>query len=695
MFYSEAILSRRGPLGKVWLAAHMERKLSKTQTLQTDIEQSVDAIMGQEIEVMALRLSGQLLLGVVRIYSRKAKYLLDDCNEALLKIKMAFRPGVADMTEDQLAVNKNAITLQAGDLDLDLMLPDINWDIDFEDRPLQNHRQHEARMADITLTAMDDFQLNAGDFDAFDLGPSDGIGSQDFGEIDLGLDWGDGTGDANGSGGQERQDSDDQMSIGVGRDAPGETESVASHLMGRNGMDLDILSNRSRSRAPSEHPFGADMNIDMDFPDFGGVDLGDLGIGFEDHHLDLGEREKTPGQTRSSRASSPLSDVPATPPPEEPVAPQPSKAKRKLKEKKQIIDSVTELQDGPGGRNGRGRAHGGLGAPIPQDVTDIVTEQHFLPRSTIVMRLLEIRDDPLAHFLPTKNTPQGTFFCAAPPGLAPELAELFMRPVNSVTSKRRAGSPDNNPSKKPRLEGEDDVERARRAGSIAPSIGMNSDILGRHSVGPDGALDFGDNNAMLDDFQMDVPEFEMGPLELPMERAKSAALSELSRLSTPAPDNTTFHDEGEETYADASCPIAVFDSQPSSQTQGKEPEVDTDTAGKGYSKNTGKALSIIRKELRPIADEGAPEKVLSFRKMSDKASRRAAASFFFELLVLSTRDCVKLSQEAPFENIEVRAKDKLWERQRHASMAPTSAAPSRLPSLAPSREPSEAPSASM
>ena len=37
---------------------------------------------------MALRLSGQLLLGVVRIYGRKAKYLLDDCNEALLKIKM-------------------------------------------------------------------------------------------------------------------------------------------------------------------------------------------------------------------------------------------------------------------------------------------------------------------------------------------------------------------------------------------------------------------------------------------------------------------------------------------------------------------------------------------------------------------------------------------------------------------------------
>jgi cohesin complex subunit SCC1 len=31
------------------------------------------------------------------------------------------------MTEDQLAVNRNAITLQGGDLDLDLLLPDLNW----------------------------------------------------------------------------------------------------------------------------------------------------------------------------------------------------------------------------------------------------------------------------------------------------------------------------------------------------------------------------------------------------------------------------------------------------------------------------------------------------------------------------------------------------------------------------------------
>jgi hypothetical protein len=41
----------------------------------------------QDAIPMALRLSGQLLFGVVRIYSRQAKYLLDDCNEALMKLK--------------------------------------------------------------------------------------------------------------------------------------------------------------------------------------------------------------------------------------------------------------------------------------------------------------------------------------------------------------------------------------------------------------------------------------------------------------------------------------------------------------------------------------------------------------------------------------------------------------------------------
>lgn len=43
---------------------------------------------------LALRVSGHLLLGVVRIYSRKVKYLMEDCSQALTKIKMVRGRGV-------------------------------------------------------------------------------------------------------------------------------------------------------------------------------------------------------------------------------------------------------------------------------------------------------------------------------------------------------------------------------------------------------------------------------------------------------------------------------------------------------------------------------------------------------------------------------------------------------------------------
>lgn len=39
---------------------------------------------------MALRLSGQILLGVVKIYWRKARYLLDDCSDALMRVKVVW-----------------------------------------------------------------------------------------------------------------------------------------------------------------------------------------------------------------------------------------------------------------------------------------------------------------------------------------------------------------------------------------------------------------------------------------------------------------------------------------------------------------------------------------------------------------------------------------------------------------------------
>ncbi|GAB7347641.1 hypothetical protein MBLNU459_g4510t1 [Dothideomycetes sp. NU459] len=124
MFYSETLLSKTGPLARVWLAANIERKLSKQNILQSNIESSVHTIIDTNGAPIALRLSGQLLLGVVRIYSRKARYLLDDCNEALMKIKLAFRPGNVDLPSNQShTANPAALVLPDTITELDLFAP--------------------------------------------------------------------------------------------------------------------------------------------------------------------------------------------------------------------------------------------------------------------------------------------------------------------------------------------------------------------------------------------------------------------------------------------------------------------------------------------------------------------------------------------------------------------------------------------
>ncbi|CAI9721990.1 double-strand-break repair protein rad21 homolog isoform X2 [Octopus vulgaris] len=125
MFYAHFVLSKKGPLAKIWLAAHWDKKLTKAHVFETNIDSSVEAILKPKVK-MALRTSGHLLLGVVRIYSRKAKYLLADCNEAFVKIKMAFRPGVVDLPEENREASVAAITLQENFHDFDTTLADLN-----------------------------------------------------------------------------------------------------------------------------------------------------------------------------------------------------------------------------------------------------------------------------------------------------------------------------------------------------------------------------------------------------------------------------------------------------------------------------------------------------------------------------------------------------------------------------------------
>jgi cohesin complex subunit SCC1 len=135
-------------------------------------------------------MSGHLLLGVVKIYSRQVKYLMDDASEALVKIKLAFRGDdgattkrgkkrTVNLPAGKAGANARAISLAkrrrggaenvgdniAGDLadvlgvpgvsgdfagDIDLALDD---DFDFDDLPGFDRMVdvNRARTGDITL----------------------------------------------------------------------------------------------------------------------------------------------------------------------------------------------------------------------------------------------------------------------------------------------------------------------------------------------------------------------------------------------------------------------------------------------------------------------------------------------------------------------------------------------------------------
>ncbi|CAH0553929.1 unnamed protein product [Brassicogethes aeneus] len=172
MFYAHFVLAKKGPLARIWLAAHWDKKLTKAHVFETNIEKSVDGILQPKVK-MALRTSGHLLLGVVRIYSRKAKYLLADCNEAFVKIKMAFRPGMVDLPEEHREAAVNAITLPEVFHDFDTTMPELN-DVDIEAQfSLNQSRAEEITMREdygtLSMVTNDD---GFGDM-GFDTDPPD------------------------------------------------------------------------------------------------------------------------------------------------------------------------------------------------------------------------------------------------------------------------------------------------------------------------------------------------------------------------------------------------------------------------------------------------------------------------------------------------------------------------------------------
>ena len=184
---------------------------------------------------MALRTSGHLLLGVVRIYSRKAKYLLADCNEAFVKIKMAFRPGMVDLPEENREAAVNAITLPEVFHDFDTEMPDLN-DVDISAQFSMN----QTRAEEITMR-------------------------EDYGNINL------------------EQGDDDFGGPGVAMDDTAERSEVEAMRSGpAAGNNLEQSSNFLTDQQPSTSAINDKAGSMMGDDGFGGSGGGEDGFGAAD-----------------------------------------------------------------------------------------------------------------------------------------------------------------------------------------------------------------------------------------------------------------------------------------------------------------------------------------------------------------------------------------------------------------------------
>ncbi|CAK7274173.1 sister chromatid cohesion protein 1 [Sporothrix epigloea] len=477
MFYSETLLSKTGPLARVWLSANIERKLSKTHILQSNLQDSVEAIITPNQAPMALRLSGQLLLGVVRIYSRKARYLLDDCNEALMKIKMAFRSsGNNDLPANQQSSNRESLLLPDqitpyDNLDL-LPRPDPDFFLSQLDEvtatPLSSRRSGARGHArDINLQEdHNNSQFLGGNFnDEDDLA----IANKDDLELDLdfGLDFN-----------QPLRIGGVDDSVEVGRDAP------APAPFEDDMFDLDL------------EPRGGKNGADDTFAD--GVriagDDADIHMDDDDMQFNLGEQSVLPGgvpdMSRARISESPLSDVDDD---------EVRRGELELSRGGQdMYDAGDGLSSGQVARRAPQRirktkvlesdAETMLAANVIREQQNnhdsILKPQAFLPRDPQLLALMEMRK--------TNGFVSSIMLGDRSSMWAPELRDLLsyasiQGSVHDLKRKRDSGvadldsDQDQTPHKSPRLElGEDD--------DLGFEGATAGDHFGGHSVAPDGTV---------------------------------------------------------------------------------------------------------------------------------------------------------------------------------------------------------------
>lgn len=240
-----------------------------------------------------------------------------------------------------------------------------------------------------------------------------------------------------------------------------------------------------------------------------------------------------------------------------------------------------------------------------RDNSDILTEERYIPADAEIVRLREIMDDPASHFLPTLKMGGEAMFYAGPQDLAPELASLFTFPTNILRKRQEEGAADDRLAKRQRVEAVDELEDVRRVSVVPSEHGFPG--------GEDSGFFAGDQT-----MEPDMPDFEdlnnMTPTR-PQVRSPSLAPSVAETIAREIQNQRSTGDHMLAMFEKD----ATTESQSASQIQGtptksliSEP---ISKASSGYSKNTGMAMGLLRREIEAIEEE---DKVIGLAHIADK-----------------------------------------------------------------------------
>jgi cohesin complex subunit SCC1 len=573
MFYSEKLLSKTGPLARVWLAANVERKLSKSQVLQSDIQQSIGAIVDQGDEPLALRLSGQLMLGVVRIYGKKAKYLQDDCHEALLKIRMTFKnTGSHDLPANAMT----GIDLNLPDLlTIDDLFPSMDFAYPLTQQPALGRATQDFD-PDWTST------LNPQQSTQSRLSiEGDALANDD----DLGLDFGDR---------DDFEPNDTTVSVQYGRTGPADL-SLGAEIMGGEKLYNDDES-------------VLDTGDDVAFGDDAGPVGGDVDMANAEMQGDgimLGDDEELLRQAAESRrrvSGSPLSEVGSQvirdldqtfQQPYEDISEVAIQHRQRSKKLKPIMPDVETV------------LHNRQIKQQAEDRSKILKAPSFLPRDPLLLTLMNMQ----------KN---GDFVTNAmndgvSRNWAPELQGLLSFDVVQRSGNKRkrdsgiAGlSEDEHSEKSPRLDLDDDAD-----------VDEGIDTRGGHV------------------------------LDIPADDSVQPIMSDQPALEdmVPGEDEEGIFPNNEEDFDETTMPLLhPADSGP-------------------VSLGTKRAVHLLREKFGGSI-EGSPKKSVLLQDLvpERKTSKEDATKMFFEVLVLATKDAIKVEQSDKEIGLPLRIRGKrgLW-----------------------------------